>query len=112
MRSARWACRDFPAMGEKKQTSWNHGTGLARAILHDRAERRKWLFYLMLVPLGMLAVGLWIIDGWIWASLWRVLIWWGGCAVATLVVMLFAVYDALAVVREERAKTKSNVDNL
>ena len=43
---------------------------------------------------------------WIWASPWRVLFWWGGCAVATVVVMLFALYDALLVFREERSKDR------
>ncbi len=68
------------------------------------------MFRMTLVPLGMLAVGLWVIDEWIWKNPWRVLVWWGGCAVATMVVIVFAVYDALAVVREERAKTRSDVD--
>lgn len=97
-------------MGDRKPTSWNDSTGLARALLHDRAERRKWLFYLILVPLGMLAVGLWVIGDWIWESPWRVLLWWGGCALATCIVLLFALYDALAVIREERAKASANVD--
>lgn len=97
-------------MADKDPTPWNHSTGLARAILHDRKERRKWLFYLVLVPLGMLAIGLWGIDGWIWASLWRVLLWWGGCAIATMFVMLFAFYDSLAVIREKKGKVKRNME--
>ena len=97
-------------MAGKKPTSWSSSTGLARAILHDRVERRKWLFYLVLVPLGMLAVGLWVIDRWIWQNLWHVLFWWGGCAIATCIVLLFALYDALAVIREERANTRRNPD--
>ena len=98
-------CRDFLTMDGKKPGSWNASTGLARAILHDRGERRKWLGRMVLLPLGMMAVGLWGIGDWIWASPWRVLFWWGGCAVATCVVLLFALYDALAVIREERAKS-------
>ncbi|MEO5913681.1 MAG: hypothetical protein ABIS50_05580 [Luteolibacter sp.] len=97
-------------MAGNKPRPWSSSTGLARAILHDRMERRKWLVYLMLVPLGMLAVGLWIIDAWIWSNPWHVLLWWGGCAVATCVVMLFALYDVLAVVREEREKIERDVD--
>lgn len=97
-------------MKERKPGSWESSTGLARAILRDRAERRKWLMRMTLVPLGMLAVGLWVLDGWIWQSPWRVLFWWGGCALATCAVLLFAVYDALAVVREERAKGRSDVN--
>jgi hypothetical protein len=82
-------------MDAKKPSSWNNSTTLARAILHDRGERRKWMFRMTLLPLGMLAVGLWVLDKWIWESPWRV---------------LFAIYDALAVVREEREKVRSDVD--
>lgn len=97
-------------MKRRDPETWSHSTSLARAILHDRAERRKWLGWMVLVPLGMLAVGLWVIDAWIWESPWRVLFWWGGCAVATIAVLLFALYDALAVIREERAKRRSDVE--
>lgn len=97
-------------MGSRKPSSWDDSTGLARAILHDRAERRKWLFYLVLVPLGMLALGLWVLDEWIWASAWRVLFWWGGCALGTGVVLVFALYDSLAVIREEREKLKKDLE--
>lgn len=96
-------------MGAKNPGSWSNSVGLARAILHDRAERRKWLSYSVLVPLAMLAIGLWVIDSWIWANLWRVLFWWGSCAAATCIVILFALYDALAVIREERTKAKKDV---
>ncbi len=97
-------------MPSRKSGSWSDSTGLAQAILHDRTERRKWLARMTLVPLAMLAIGLWVIDRWIWASPWHVLLWWGGCTVATCVVMVFALYDALAVIREERAKERQNVD--
>jgi hypothetical protein len=97
-------------MSEQPPGSWSDSKGLARAILHDRGERRKWLGRIALVPLAMLGIGVWVLDGWIWASPLRVLLWWGGCALATLVVMLFALYDALAVIREEREKASSDVD--
>ncbi len=97
-------------MSEQPQGSWSDSKGLARAILHDRGERRKWLGRIALVPLAMLGIGLWILDGWIWQSPWRVLFWWGGCTLATLVVLLFASYDALAVIREERENARSDVD--
>ncbi|MEX1049322.1 MAG: hypothetical protein WED15_07325 [Akkermansiaceae bacterium] len=91
-------------MPDRKPDSWGSSTDLARAILYDRAERRKWLGRMVLAPLGMLALGLWGMDGWLWASPWRALIWWGACGLATLFVILFALYDALAVIREERAE--------
>lgn len=97
-------------MNEKESSSWNNSTGLARAILHDRVERRKWLGRMVLVPLAMLGLGIWVLDQWIWESPWRVLLWWGGCTLATLAVILFALYDGLAVIREERSKGGSDVD--
>ena len=111
MCSGLWVGRSFQAMDGKKPESWSASTGLARAILHNRGERRKWLGRMILLPLGMMAVGLWGISNWIWESPWRVLFWWGGCALATCVVLLFALYDALAVIREERAKRRSDVDS-
>lgn len=97
-------------MADKRSGSWSDSKGLARAILHDRTERRKWLGRMVMVPLLMLGIGLWVLGDWIWESPWRVLCWWGGCTLATVVVILFALYDALAVVREERAKVRSDVD--
>jgi hypothetical protein len=91
-------------MSENEPENWNHSTDLAGAILHDRAERRKWLARMLVVPVAMLALGLWVLDDWIWQSPWRALAWWGACAAATLIMVIFALYDALAVIREERAK--------
>lgn len=93
-------------MSDNKPKNWNHSTDLARAILHDRTERRKWLARMLVVPVAMLALGLWVLDDWIWQSPWRALAWWGACALATLILVIFALYDALAVIREERANHK------
>ncbi|MEO8615458.1 MAG: hypothetical protein ABI600_09975 [Luteolibacter sp.] len=97
-------------MADQEPGSWGNSTDLARAILHNRAERRKWLGRMMMVPVLMLAIGLWGIGAWLAENPLRFLLWWGGCALATCVVMFFALYDALAVIREERAKRGSDVD--
>jgi len=86
------------------KTGWEDCKGIARAILDDRAARRRVIGRMLMAALLMMAVGLWLIDGWLASSVPRFVIWWGGCAALTCVVMLFAVYDALAVVREERRK--------
>ncbi len=78
--------------------------GTARMILHDRGMRRRVLAWMLGVALGQMAAGLWLIDRWLMADPWRFLLWWGACAVVTCAVLLFAVYDALAVVREERER--------
>lgn len=88
------------------RTGWEDSKGIARAILRDRAARRKIIGRMLMAALLMMAAGLWLIDGWLAAELWRFVIWWGACAGLTCIVMLFAVYDALAVVREERDRTR------
>jgi hypothetical protein len=98
-------------MNDQKPGPWDDSKGLARAILHHRHERRKWLGRLTLFPLAMMVTGLWVLNDWIWTSPWRVIFWWGGCAAATVVVILFALYDALAVIREERSKHRSDADS-
>ncbi|MDP3849972.1 MAG: hypothetical protein Q8Q59_05670 [Luteolibacter sp.] len=84
------------------KTGWNDCKGIARAILRDRAARRKVIDRLLLAALLMMAAGLWAIAGWLAANPWCFLLWWAGCAGLTCMVMLFALYDALAVIREER----------
>jgi hypothetical protein len=90
----------------KSGSDWQDSARLAKAILHDRKLRRRWLARFLMLPLAMMAAGLWLIDGWLAESPWRFLLWWAGCAVATTVVMIFALYDALAVIREERGRNR------
>lgn len=88
------------------KTGWNDSKGIARAILHDRPARRKVIGRMVLAALFVMAAGLWLVDEWLASSAWLFLLWWGGCAALTCLVMLFAVYDALAVIREERREKR------
>lgn len=73
-------------------------------MLRDRVTRRKMLGYWVLLVLGWISLGMWGIDEWLADSAVRFLIWWGACFVITLMLIMFALYDALSVVREEREK--------
>lgn len=86
------------------KTGWDDCKGLARAILHDRAARRKVIGRMVLLALLVMATGLWLVDKWLASSPWLFLLWWGGCGVLACVIMLFVLYDALAVIREERER--------
>jgi sterol desaturase/sphingolipid hydroxylase (fatty acid hydroxylase superfamily) len=86
------------------KNGWSDSKLIARAVLHDRAARRKLIGRLLLVALLLMAAGLWLIDGWLSKNPWWFLLWWAGCGLVTCVVLLFALYDALAVIREERNK--------
>ncbi len=86
------------------QFGWKDSKGIATAILRDRVARRRLIARMLLVPWLMMAAGLGLIDDVLSAHLWWFFIWWAICAMATLLVMMFALYDALAVMREEREK--------
>lgn len=88
----------------KPASRWDASKGLAKGILHDRTLRRRMLGRCALLMLAVFAVGLWVIDGWLMGSLWRFLIWWSGCAALAVFVIVFALYDALRVIREERER--------
>jgi len=81
-------------------------TGLARMILHSRELRRKMLFQLVMVLLVIVGLGAWPLADWLSSNVWLFLVWWGISMVYGLMIILLAIYDMLAVVREEREKSK------
>ena len=85
-------------------SDWESSKGIAKAILHDRGMRRKWMARWLFVTIAWMATGLWILDGWLGESALRFMIWWGICAALAIVMMVFALYDSVAVFREERNK--------
>jgi hypothetical protein len=90
-------------MSEGQSGLWGLSKGLARMILRDRGQRRRLLLRLLVLVLGVFVVGLWWLDGWLEGSALRFGLWWLGCAVLTMALLILALYDALAVIREERA---------
>ncbi len=84
------------------KSAWNHDQQVARALLRDRTARRKIIARMLMLALALMAAGLWLVDGWLASNKWCFLLWWGTCALITIWVMLLALYDALAVLREER----------
>ena len=92
-------------MSEKSGSRWSANKGMARGILHDRTLRRRFIGKLLFLLLAMFAIGLWVIPGWL-NEIWRFFLWWGTCGLLAVFVMMFALYDALAVIREEREKVQ------
>lgn len=87
-------------------SDWDDSKLVARAVLHNRAARRKVIGRMVLIALLQIVAGLWLLDRWLAESPWFFLLWWGACVLLSCMVMLFAVYDALAVFREEREKNR------
>ncbi len=75
---------------------------LSREILHDRGMRRRWMGRFCFFQIGYFALGLWVINGWLEQSLLRLAVYWCFCAGMAILLLLFALYDALRVMREER----------
>ncbi|WP_411827944.1 hypothetical protein [Luteolibacter sp. AS25] len=88
----------------RDSSDWESSKGLAKAILHDRGMRRKWMARWLFFTLMWLAFGLWIIDGWLEESALRFAGWWIFCTFLAIILVIFALYDSLSVVREERDK--------
>ena len=84
-------------------SDWESSKSIAKSMLRDRVTRRKMLGFWVLLVLGWIVLGMWVVDGWLAHSAPRFIAWWGVCAVLTIMLIFFALYDALSVIREERA---------
>lgn len=87
---------------------WELSKAMARAILHDRGQRRKWLERLLALTVAWMAVGLWVVDGMLSKNALMFVLWWGFCFLLAVSLVLFAFYDVLAVMREEREKSEES----
>lgn len=84
---------------------WELSKALAKAILYDRGQRRKWLGRWLLLTVAWMAVGLWVVDGLLSKNALMFVLWWAFCFFLACVLVMFALYDVLAVMREERGKS-------
>ncbi|WP_435893555.1 hypothetical protein [Oceaniferula spumae] len=88
-----------------KKASWAMVcAGLARMILHSREMRRKVLFQLVIVLVIIVTLGAWPLANWLSGNVWLFLIWWAAVMFYGLMIILLAIYDMAAVVKEERKK--------
>ncbi|MEP4079172.1 hypothetical protein [Haloferula sp.] len=89
-------------MSRKQGSQWAANKGIAAAILSDRGQRRSVLGAFAFAMLGMLALGLWGIDEWLKESVLRFGLYWVACGLLCLFVLLFALFDVLTTLKEER----------
>ena len=93
----------LPVTG-KPPSSWPADKAAAKGILRDRSLRRRAMGRCLVLLLAMFAIGLWVIEGWLEQNIWRFFLWWAGCGAVAVLMVIFALYDAMAVIREEREK--------
>jgi len=76
---------------------------VTKGILRDRVVRRQVLSWIVAAVLGVVAVGMFLLDEWLAAHPLLFLLYWGGCLWLTATSGLLALYDLLAL-RAEAAR--------
>lgn len=85
---------------------WEADKAVAQAILSDRRTRRSALAVSLVIALAFITLGLWVLDAWLADAIWRFVLWWGACGLVALWVLMFALYDALMSIKEEKEKAR------
>lgn len=89
----------------KNSSSWvQFCMSMGKTILHSREMRRKVLFQLVITLVIVVAIGVWPLSDWLDERLPLFLLWWAGCVIYTVMIILLAIYDMLVVFKEERDK--------
>ncbi len=83
---------------------WTLSKAIAMVTLADRTKRRRLMTGLLVFILAYFSLGNWPLDSWLSGGLWRMLIYWGILGLLCLFLILFALFDALAAIGEERRK--------
>ncbi|MDA7537979.1 hypothetical protein N9A89_00710 [Akkermansiaceae bacterium] len=83
-------------------------TAIARVTLVERVRRRKLISGLLLVFITIFGIGVWPLSEWLSESFWGMLVWLLSCVFLALFLGMLALYDALSVIKEERAKLGVN----
>ncbi|MDG1975495.1 MAG: hypothetical protein P8I39_03080 [Akkermansiaceae bacterium] len=99
------------ALGMKRSGWWQMSLAIATVTLSDRSKRRRFITGLLVLIVAYFSLGNWPLDSWLSRGLWRMLIFWGFLGLMCLFMILMALFDALAVIGEERQKiglTKSS----
>ena len=77
---------------------------IATVTLSDRGKRRRFITGLLMFIVAYFSMGYWPLDSSLSDGLWRMLISWGFLALMCLFMILMALFDALAVIGEEKRK--------
>jgi hypothetical protein len=81
---------------------------IARVTLFERVRRRKLMSGILIAILVLFGLGNWPLDRWLSSSIWLMILWWGACMALCFFLVMLGLYDALAVIREEREKLSLN----
>lgn len=88
----------------KNSAWWQMSLAIAAVTLRDREKRRRFVTRFLFFIVAYFTFGLWVLSPWLEQGLGRMFFYWGGLVLMLLFLMLLALYDALAVIGEERRK--------
>lgn len=83
---------------------WQMSLAIATVTLAERGKRRRFITGLLILIVTYFALGNWLLDSWLSQGLWRMLFFWGFLTLMCLFMILMALFDALAVIGEEKRK--------
>tara|TARA_R110002096_G_scaffold4493_10_gene20838 strand:- start:7793 stop:8017 length:225 start_codon:yes stop_codon:yes gene_type:complete len=69
------------------------------------------MFWLALVAMGIVLIGMTVLDSELSESLLFLTAYWGFCLILVILMLLLAAYDMLSVSQELRASDSKNLDN-
>jgi len=82
---------------------------VAKGILHTKDLRRKMGMQLCILLLIVFSVGVFVIGGWLNSSVIPFVIYWGGCFLLCILLILLALYDAAASYQEVTKEHKKEM---
>lgn len=91
-------------MGDNESNPWQDSTAIAKAILHDRKQRRLLGLKLLSVIIVLFALGVFLLEDWLDSSVLFFLFYWGAIFLFVSFLMLLAIYDALRCIQEVKSE--------
>lgn len=74
-----------------------------QGILRSRSRRRRFVVHICIVVIVLLALGVFVLDGWLGQSMKLLSLYWGVVFMLTCLIMVLALYDMRRVITEEKA---------
>ena len=79
---------------------------VSKGIIRERRVRRSVMSAGLVVAAALAFLGAWLLDGWLREHVVAFLFYWGACVWVTVLVLLLALYDMLAVRAEWRREKR------
>ncbi len=93
----------------KIRLMWKLFAALVKVLLHHRVYRRKLMFFVSLVAMGLAFCGITFFDKFLTNHVWLFLAYWAVTGLLVLLMLLLALYDMLQIRREQSIRETSEL---